>query len=267
MSFPSSSAQPHPQAAFLERHSDTVKCHKFIEEGRRIITGSRDGSLQVWEVDTDSLVGEPRTDAGSGAVHAVAVSRNHKKIFTGSQDGRMRTWEGLAGKMDRAWKKEHTAAILTICLSPDELYLASGSEDGTVVIWDARIGKIIGEPIKTDHRHVYAVHYSPDGKTLVTSGYNKSAISWDVGTREALRIESFSDLQSVRSHSDVRDIPIVHTCANNLDYRATQRVRREGLHGMQFHNYHRDFLTAHKSVFQCVAISFCDNVPDTYTRT
>ncbi|KAJ8581639.1 WD40 repeat-like protein, partial [Rhizopogon salebrosus TDB-379] len=153
--------------------------------GRHIITGSSDGSLQVWDVDTYSLVGEPQTDAGSGAVLAIAVSRDHKKIFTGSQDGRVRMW-GLTGKMDREWKKEHTAAILTICLSPDELYLASGSEDGTVVIWDTGARKIMREPIKTDHRHVYAVHYSPDGKKLVTSGYNKSVISWDVETREAL---------------------------------------------------------------------------------
>jgi len=90
-----------------------------------------------------------------------------------------------------------------------------------------RTGKIVREPIKTDHQHVYAVHYSPDGKKLVTSGYNKSAISWDVETREALSIEVFSDSQSVLSHSDVRDIPIARTCANSLNYRATQRVRRE----------------------------------------
>ena len=182
----STSVQPYVQATFPECHSDTIECLEFIEEDQRIITGSRDGSLQVRDVATGHLVGDPWIDTGSGAVHAIAASRNHMKVLTGSQDGRIRMWDAT-GQMIAKWKLEHTAAISSVCWSPDESHVASGSEDGTVITWDARRGEMVGEPIRTGHRHVYAVRYSSDA-TLVTSGCNNLVIFWDVKKREALRI-------------------------------------------------------------------------------
>ena len=129
----SSLAQPY--ATFLESpHSDTIECLEFIEEDRRIITGSRDGTLQVRDVDTGLLVGEPWIDTGSGAVHAMAISRNRMMILTGSEDGRIRVWEVVTGLMTGKWNPEHTATISSICWSPDELHVASGSDDGMVII-------------------------------------------------------------------------------------------------------------------------------------
>ncbi|OAX31780.1 WD40 repeat-like protein [Rhizopogon vinicolor AM-OR11-026] len=183
----SSLAQPY--ATFLESpHSDTIECLEFIEEDRRIITGSRDGTLQVRDVNTRVLVGKPWIDTGSGAVHAMAISRNRMMVLTGSEDGRIRVWEVVTGFMTGKWNPGHTATISSICWSPDELHVASGSDDGMVIIWDARRGEILGEPIRTGHRHVYAVRYSSGGTTLVTSGCNNVIISWDVRKRQALRI-------------------------------------------------------------------------------
>lgn len=168
-------------------HSAAISCIDFLDEDRRIIICSEDGSIQVLKVDTGQVVGGPWTDAGSGAVHAMAVSPNHMEIVTGSQDGRIRLWALATGKMAGKWKQAHSLAILSVCWSPDELHIASGSEDGTAIIWDTKQGDIVGYPIRTGHPHVYAVRYSSDGTTLVTSGYNNTITFWDVKTREVLR--------------------------------------------------------------------------------
>ncbi|KAG1778369.1 WD40-repeat-containing domain protein [Suillus placidus] len=168
-------------------HSAAISCLDFLDEDRCIITCSEDGSIQVRKVDTGQVVGGPWIDAGSGAVHAMAVSPNHLEVVTGSQDGRIRLWTVATGEMAGKWEQAHSLTILSVCWSPDELHIASGSEDGTAIIWDSKQGDIVGHPIRTGHPHVYAVRYSSDGETLVTSGYNNTITFWDVKTREALR--------------------------------------------------------------------------------
>ncbi|KAG1769003.1 WD40-repeat-containing domain protein [Suillus occidentalis] len=168
-------------------HSAPISCLDFLDEDRCIITCSEDGSIQVRKTDTGQVVGNPWTDPGSGAVHAMAVSSNHMKVVTGSQDGRIRLWTVATGEMTGKWNQAHSLAILSVCWSPDELNIASGSEDGTAIIWDTKKGDIVGHPIRTAHPHVYAVRYSCDGATLLTSGYNNTITFWDVKTREALR--------------------------------------------------------------------------------
>lgn len=166
-------------------YSGAISCLDFLDEDRRIITCSEDGCIQVREVDTGQVVGGPWADAGSGAIHTMAVSPNRMSVATGSQDGKIRLWPVAGGKAITS-KQAHSLAILSVCWSPDELNIASGSEDGTAIIWDTQQADIVGHPIRTDHPHVYVVRYSSDGETLVTSGYNNTITFWDVKTREAL---------------------------------------------------------------------------------
>ncbi|KAG1865398.1 WD40-repeat-containing domain protein [Suillus subluteus] len=202
----STSAKPYTQKPICldgqGTHSEAISCLDFLDEDRRIITCSEDGSIQVREVDTGQVVSGPWTDAGSGAVHTMAVSPNHMEVVTGSQDGRIRLWTVATGKMTGKWKQAHSLAILSVCWSPDELHVASGSEDGTAIIWNTEQGDIVGHPIRTAHPHVYAVRYSSDGTTLVTSGYNNTITFWDIKTREALRfVEACHASQQTRANT------------------------------------------------------------------
>ncbi|KAG0701596.1 WD40-repeat-containing domain protein [Suillus ampliporus] len=215
---PSTSANPYTPICLEGSHSATVSCVDFLDEDRHIITCSEDGSIQVREVATGHVVGKPLTDPGSGAIHAMALSRN-RTIVTGSQDGRIRLcmWTEATMKMTGKWKKVHTRAILSVCWSPNEVYIASGSEDGTAIIWDAKTGKIVGDPIITDHRHVYAVRYSSDGAKLVTSGYDNNITFWDVRTREALRVvEACHASQQVHCVTLTSDGRLFLGCSNGM---------------------------------------------------
>ncbi|KAG2108007.1 WD40-repeat-containing domain protein [Suillus discolor] len=183
------SVKPHIQLNNKRIHSEfaAITCIDFLDEDRRIITCSEDGSIQVRKADTGEKVGDPWTDEGSGGIHAMAVSPDQTEVVTGSQDGRIRLWNVATRERTRRSRQAHSLTILSVCWSPDEFHIASGSEDGTVFIWDTNQDDIVGHLIRTNHPHVYAVCYSPGGETLVTSGYNNMITFWDVNTREALR--------------------------------------------------------------------------------
>jgi len=78
----------------------------------------------------------------------------------------------------------HTAAVISLALSPDGQRLASASLDRTVRIWDSATGKLLSS---LDHpRGARSVSFSPDGQRLASGGMDKTVKIWDSTTGKEL---------------------------------------------------------------------------------
>ena len=80
----------------------------FSPDGQRFLSGGQDGTVRVWNADTDKPVGEPLT-GHTGAVLSVAFSPDGQRFLSGSQDGTVRMWPG--GRA--AWRHELCAKLTT----------------------------------------------------------------------------------------------------------------------------------------------------------
>ena len=81
----------------LEGHSQPVTTVAFSADGKRIASGSSDGSVKFWDASTGELLGAPISHPG---VQSVAFSREGGKILT------------LSGEIARAWDVQ-TRGLLT----------------------------------------------------------------------------------------------------------------------------------------------------------
>ena len=73
-------------------HTSTVNAVAFAPDGQTIISGSRDRTLQVWDLE-----GNPIGSALAGhskSVKAVAFSTNGQWVISGGEDGSIQKWEG-----------------------------------------------------------------------------------------------------------------------------------------------------------------------------
>ena len=68
----------------LEGHQDAVTSVRFSPDGKKIITASRDGTLQLWDIQGRELVTFP---GHQGAVYGVSFSPDGKHLASASQDG------------------------------------------------------------------------------------------------------------------------------------------------------------------------------------
>jgi WD40 repeat protein len=75
----------------LKGHSDPVWSVSFSPDGKRIVSGSEDKTLKVW----DALTGlETLTLKGhSGPVSSVSFSPDGKRIVSGSWDKTVKVWD------------------------------------------------------------------------------------------------------------------------------------------------------------------------------
>ena len=72
----------------------------FSPDGKRIVSGSCDNTVRVWDADTGQPVGQPLT-GHTDAVTSVAFSPDGKRIVSGSDDKTVRVWDADTGQPDR----------------------------------------------------------------------------------------------------------------------------------------------------------------------
>jgi hypothetical protein len=96
--------QTHLELQTLRGHSGIVVRVAFSPDGRRIVTGSEDGTAKVWDAASGK---ELLTLRGhSDRVWSVAFSQDGRRIVTGSEDGTARVWAAASVAQADSWRQE-----------------------------------------------------------------------------------------------------------------------------------------------------------------
>ncbi|KAF5371914.1 hypothetical protein D9757_011496 [Collybiopsis confluens] len=147
--------------------SSVVHSVAFSPHGTRIVSGSWDGTVRIWDATTGIQVGES-LQGHDDAVSSVAFSPDGTRIVSGSRDNTVRIWDATTGIQVGESLQGHDDAVSSVAFSPDGTRIVSGSDDTTVRIWDPTTCIQFGESLQGHDVAVSSVVFSPDGAKIFT---------------------------------------------------------------------------------------------------
>ncbi|WP_235821264.1 NACHT and WD40 repeat domain-containing protein [Actinomyces mediterranea] len=163
-----------------------VDCHNVAvsADGSRVVTGSMDGTLHVWDADTGGVVSVLEGHVNS--VDSVALSADGARVVTGSGDSSVRVWDADTGEVMKVLEG-HSDAVLSVAVSADGSRVVTGEWEGTARVWDADTGKVMCV-CRGHANRVWSVAVSADGSRVVTGSDDQTARVWDADTGKEVKV-------------------------------------------------------------------------------
>src|SRR6266702_4639868 len=150
-------------------------------DGQRIVSGSRDGRIRVWNATTGETAAGPFT-RHTDSVFSVSFSPDGQHIVSGSRDRTIRVWNATTGETVAGPFTGHVDSVLSVVFSPDGQRIASGSHDGAIRVWDATTRETAAGPFTGHTDSVLSVAFSPDGQRIVSGSSDQTICVWNATT-------------------------------------------------------------------------------------
>jgi WD40 repeat protein len=150
----------------LEGHTGWVRSVAFSSNGTRIVSGSGDKSVRVWDVSTGKV--QSVLKGHTYWVNSVAFSSDGTRIVSGSGDKSVRVWDVSNGKVQSVLEG-HTGGVSSVAFSSDGTHIVLVSADKFVRMSDPQL-----EPhtAQEDSDSNSDLTQAPTGWLLSSSGEN-----------------------------------------------------------------------------------------------
>lgn len=144
-------AQEHFLVINPDGHRSQISCMDIDSEGK-VVTGSFDKTVKVWDPNKGHLLREFRGQIGIGSegmIYTLDVSPDNRYLAVGGWMGKddeserlgdIRLFDYQTGKMIHLLKPVHQDAVFSVKFTNDSKHLISGSADGVMVRWEVERG-------------------------------------------------------------------------------------------------------------------------------
>ncbi|HBB96021.1 MAG TPA: hypothetical protein DC054_11585 [Blastocatellia bacterium] len=168
----------HKEKGTLSGHTQEVYAVAFSPDASRVATGSRDGTIKLWDAKTHTVL--ISITGHDNSVTSIAYSPDGKMMASGSWDKTAKLWN-TDTCTELATLAGHDGAVFSVAFSADGKTVATASKDKTVKLWNVADHKEI-VTLTPDDDAINSVAFSPDGRFLATAGWAGKLKVWDAAT-------------------------------------------------------------------------------------
>ncbi len=152
---------PHPHEVF-----DMV----ISPDSKRVVTGSLDGIVRVWDVETKACLFELK--GHRNLVTSVAFSPDGRLIASGSDDDSVRVWNVETGEVVVAFDFVHRLSLLGFSADGKFILTNLRNARNTVILWNLAEKKVAFKVSFPGHGRVVDAKLAPNNKFMLMRSTN-----------------------------------------------------------------------------------------------
>lgn len=156
----------------LRGHTGWIVSAALTRDGRRLVTGSHDRTIRMWDLESGSTVW---MHGLATRVEGVTLSPDDRLVASVTHAGVIQVWAADDGHAERTLAAGAPEARHVV-FSPDGRWLASVQGEGVVAIWDTRTWERATALPQHPSLAVSAA-FTPDGQ-LVLFGDDQPPVTW-----------------------------------------------------------------------------------------
>jgi WD40 repeat protein len=210
---------PQPRLV-IPAHDGVIWRLAYLPDGRRVVTGSKDGTVKVWNLESREQEGTSMEHESE--IKGFAVTRDGTKVISGDEDGNIKVWNIESHELVKEWTHPESSpeiaislddrliavgawrvgvytmegrqvnrsievgkAVWSMCFSPNGNKLACGTRDD-IHVYDIDNSTLVLGPLRGHEKRVSCMLWSRDGGTLSSGSYDKTIRCWNSDTGEQI---------------------------------------------------------------------------------
>jgi small GTP-binding protein len=162
----------------LKGHKGKVWSAAVTPDGNRVVSGSTDHTLKVWDLASGTCT--VTLKGHEGIVFCVVITPDGNRAVSGSLDRTVKVWDLESGTCASTFTG-NKKGVNSVAITPDGQWVVSGSDDSTLKVWDLASG----ECLATMEGHTRPIGYwatlvTPDGQRVVSGSGEHTLKVWDL---------------------------------------------------------------------------------------
>jgi GTPase SAR1 family protein len=175
----------------LTGYEDKVRSVAVLPDGQRALSGSDDGTVRLWDLNTG--VELRRFEGNSGGANSVALAIDGRRALFAYDFSIVQLWD-LEDQIELRQLRGHLGNVWSVAVLPDGQRALSGSSDNIMRLWDLQTGAELRR-FEGHTGPVRSVSALPDGQRALSGSDDHTVRIWDLETGAELRLlEGHTDI-------------------------------------------------------------------------
>lgn len=201
---PGREQQGHPVIRTLYDHTDEVAYLEFHPKEQILASGSRDGTVKLFDISKASVKKAHKILTDSEPVRCLSFHPSGDYMIVGTEHNVVRVYDVNTAQCFASAipGQQHKSAITCCKYALTAKLFATGSNDGSIKLWDGTSGRCINVfPDAHDGAEVCSVVFSKNGKYLLSSGKDSLVKLWELSTSRCLIAYTGAGTTGKQEHS------------------------------------------------------------------